>query len=294
MVVDDNNFIRQFVSAMIDESGHRAVTASEHLEALNALKQGSIDLVLMDVEIPEVDGFKLTEKIRKIYLDLIPIIFLSSNDTEDYLPRGIDVGGDDYLTKPVKQVTLTTKICTMERIVTIKGGLDRANKQLDPLTQIPNRRGIEYILTKAWVTNNLKEGDLSVLMIDIDYFKPYKYHCAHLQGNECLVKVAEVLSSSLNRATDFVARYRGEEFFIAFPYTPLEGARFKAKEILKSLENLRLENEYSTISPYVSLSTGITSSSMESTMVTEFIEQADRALYHTKEGGRNRYETYVN
>lgn len=300
LVVDDNNFIREIVSAMIEESGHSAVVANGHEQALKSLQEKTIDLVLMDVEMPEVDGFQLTEKIRKLYLNWIPIIFLSSNDTEDYLSRGIDVGGDDYLTKPVKQVILNAKIRAMERIVTMKGELDRANKQLellsnvDPLTQVLNRRGMEEMLAKAWLTNNRLSGDLSILMIDIDYFKSYNDNYGHLKGDECLANVAQVLRSSLNRATDFVARYGGEEFIIALPFTPLEGARFKAKEILKALENRKLDHEYSTVSPYVSVSIGITSSNMGSTTLMDLIEQADQALYLAKDDGRNRYGTYVN
>ena len=104
----------------------------------------------MDIEMPNMNGFELTKIIRSTYPEWVPIIFLSANDSESYLAKGIDAGGDDYLTKPVKQVVLKAKIRAMERISLMKSALDRANKQLellssmDPLTQVLNRRGLDF------------------------------------------------------------------------------------------------------------------------------------------------------
>ena len=113
LVVDDNKFIREVVSAMIIDNGHTAITANGHKQALEQLKKDTIDLVLMDIEMPEVDGFELTRMMREQHPQWFPIIFLSSNDSEEYLTKGIDAGADDYLTKPVKQVILNAKIRAM-------------------------------------------------------------------------------------------------------------------------------------------------------------------------------------
>jgi PleD family two-component response regulator len=229
LVVDDNKFIREVVSAMIIDSGHIAVVANGHVQAMAALKKENIDLVLMDIEMPEVDGFALTKMMRKEYPQWFPIIFLSANDSEEYLTQGIDAGANDYLTKPIKQVILSAKLRAMERIAKMKGALERANKQLeilssiDPLTQILNRRGLEEVLASAWKINERQKGELSILMIDIDFFKPYNDNYGHPQGDKCLVQVANTLNETLNRATDSLARYGGRRVYCCAAFYAARG-----------------------------------------------------------------------
>jgi len=300
LVVDDNRFIRQVVSAMIMDSGHTAITADGHHKALFELKKENIDLVLMDIEMPDVDGFELTKMIRKVHHQWFPIIFLSSNDSEEYLTKGIDAGADDYLTKPVKQVILSAKIRAMERILKMKGELDRANKQLeilssiDPLTQVLNRRGLEEVLEDSWLVNKRQKAELSILMLDIDFFKPYNDNYGHPQGDKCLVQVAAILNDSLNRSTDSLARYGGEEFVVVLPFTPIDGARFKAKELIESLLTKKIKHEFSSVSSYVTVSIGIATKDLANNADNgnELIKQADIALYRAKEQGRNCYQVF--
>ncbi len=298
LVVDDNRVIRDIVSAMIKDSGHVPIQADGHVAALHHLETSKIDLVLMDIEMPEVNGFELTQKIRLIHPEWIPIIFLSSNDGENYLAQGIDAGGDDYLTKPVKHVILNAKIKAMERISLMKDELDRANKQLeiltsiDPLTQILNRRGFEETLITAWQHNERQKSDLSLLMIDIDFFKLYNDNYGHPKGDECLTKVANVFTQSLNRATDSIARYGGEEFVAVLPCTPVDGARFKAKDLKLSLLKEKIRHEYSTVLPFVSVSIGVSNTCFGAQTPTDLIKQADIALYKAKQDGRNGYALF--
>jgi PleD family two-component response regulator len=183
----------------------------------------------MDIEMPEVDGFALTKMMRKEYPQWFPIIFLSANDSEEYLTQGIDAGANDYLTKPIKQVILSAKLRAMERIAKMKGALERANKQLeilssiDPLTQILNRRGLEEVLASAWKINERQKGELSILMIDIDFFKPYNDNYGHPQGDKCLVQVANTLNETLNRATDSLARYGGRRVYCCAAFYAARG-----------------------------------------------------------------------
>jgi diguanylate cyclase (GGDEF)-like protein len=304
LVVDDNKFIREVVSAMIIDSGHVAVTANGHEQAMAALKKERIDLVLMDIEMPEVDGFALTKMMRKEYPQWFPIIFLSSNDSEDYLTKGIDAGADDYLTKPIKQVILSAKIRAMERIAKMKGALERANKQankqleilssIDPLTHILNRRGLEEVLASAWQKNERQQGELSILMIDIDFFKPYNDNYGHPQGDKCLVQVADTFNETLNRSTDSLARYGGEEFMVVLPFTPVDGARFKAKELSLALRSKKIKHQYSAVFPYVTASIGIATTTATDHLANadELIKQADIALYQAKEQGCKRCQVF--
>ena len=279
---------------MIEDSGFKAVCASGHVEALAILESSNIDLILMDIEMPEMNGFELTKIIRSTYQEWMPIIFLSANDSESYLSKGIDAGGDDYLTKPVKQVVLAAKIRAMARISQMKSALQRANKQLeelssiDPLTQLLNRRGLDNMLNIAWDKNITDDAEFSLLMLDIDCFKFYNDNYGHQQGDKCLTQVANVFNFTLDHSTDVIGRYGGEEFIIALPYTPIAGARFKAQEIINALLAEKIEHKYSTVLPYVSVSIGISSTSLGAKNIGELIEQADLALYQAKANKRNQ------
>jgi len=294
LVIDDSSYQRQIIIAMIEDSGFKAECANGHIEALEILSKNNIDLILMDIEMPEMNGFELTKIVRSTYPEWMPIIFLSANDSENYLAKGIDAGGDDYLTKPVKQVVLAAKIRAMERISLMKSALDRANRQLevlssiDPLTQLLNRRGLDNMLDAVWKKNVADDAELSLLMLDIDCFKFYNDNYGHQKGDDCLAKVANVFRGVLDHSTDVIGRYGGEEFVIALPYTPISGARFKAQEIIKALLAEKIEHKYSTVIPYVSVSIGVSSTSFGAKHTGELIEQADLALYQAKANKRNQ------
>lgn len=294
LIVDDSSVMRNIISQMIEKSGHNAVVAENHIQTMKSLRIQRVDLILMDIEMPLVDGFKLTQMIRKKINYWIPIIFLSSNDSDDYLSKGIDCGGDDYLTKPVNEVILNAKVRAMARIALMQSELDDLNQQLailtniDPLTQVMNRRGLEEFMTKSWQINYRQKSELSLLMLDIDFFKPYNDNYGHLQGDKCLQEFAKLLMKSINRASDAVVRFGGEEFIIILPFTPISGARFKAQEIITLLKSAEIKHDFSSVAPYITASIGITSTSLQARDHHELIKQADTALYHAKEQGRNQ------
>lgn len=299
LVVDDDRFIREIISAVIADAHHSSVSAADGDEALVLLEQGDIDLVLMDVEMPGRNGFELTREIRRRFPDdWFPIIFLSGQSDEKHYEIGIDAGGDDYLTKPVSPIVLKAKIMAMERIARMKKALDAANARLeklsamDPLTKISNRRDLEQNLLKEWKRNKREEAELSALMLDIDYFKPYNDNYGHQQGDECLKQVAKLLSKQLNRSHDLVARYGGEEFVIILPKTAIDGAITIADNILKMLEQKALPHEYSGVASHITMSIGISSTKAGAETPTALLKQADQALYQAKEQGRNRYQVY--
>jgi diguanylate cyclase (GGDEF)-like protein len=297
LVVDDSSYQRQLIIAMIEDSGFKAVCANGHKEALALLTKNSVDLILMDIEMPDMNGFELTKIIRSTYPEWMPIIFLSANDSEVYLAKGIDAGGDDYLTKPVKQVVLAAKIRAMERISLMKSALDQANKQLevlssiDPLTQVLNRRGLDFMLNNLWQDNIKEKAELSLMMLDIDCFKLYNDNYGHQKGDDCLAQVSSIFKQALDQSNGVIGRYGGEEFIIALPYTPIASARFKAQEIINALLSAKITHQHSTVLPYVSVSIGISSSSSAAD-IKALIKQADDALYQAKANKKNQYAVF--
>ena len=158
----------------------------------------------------------------------------------------------------------------------------------DPLTGIPNRRYFDDVLKQEWHRSIKFEQPLSLLMIDIDYFKGFNDFYGHLQGDECLIKVAEQLRNQLRKDRDFFARFGGEEFVVLLPNTKAEEAGIVADKLRAAIEQLNYPHELSEVADVVTVSIGITSQVGSTALtITEFINQADQALYVVKNTVRN-------
>lgn len=164
----------------------------------------------------------------------------------------------------------------------------------DGLTGIANRRYFDEILTKEWSRCARHSKPLSLIILDIDYFKKYNDSYGHLGGDECLKKVAAMFEMVLKRPTDLVARYGGEEFAIILPEVPVEGAQIVAENLRVTVENLQLPHISSKISECITISLGVASivpnKLIDSKML---ISAADKALYKAKREGKNRVGIYT-
>ena len=170
--------------------------------------------------------------------------------------------------------------------------LDRAKSQiyLNSLTGIYNRRYFDETLSFFMHILSRNNSYLSVLMLDVDYFKQYNDTYGHHSGDDCLKKVASILLKSLARKEDFVVRYGGEEFAIVLPNTNEQGARFIAENILQNIHTANILHKQSPIADHITLSIGITSSKTCYTQTKDdYTKRADEALYVSKHNGRNRY-----
>jgi len=173
--------------------------------------------------------------------------------------------------------------------------LERLNRKLevlsfsDGLTGIHNRRAFDEILKKEWNRARRNKNELSLIMVDIDYFKLYNDNYGHSAGDKCLKLVAKALSAAFKRETDIVARYGGEEFAILLPETNAKGAQTLAEECRKSIFRLQLPHELSQADSIVTISLGVSSTVPDAgSQALSLIESADKALYQAKRNGRNR------
>ncbi|MDR2907973.1 MAG: diguanylate cyclase [Bacteroidales bacterium] len=158
-----------------------------------------------------------------------------------------------------------------------------------PLTSIYNRRFFDERANQI-IKSSQTNGQFSLLLLDIDYFKKYNDNYGHQMGDECLKTVAQILSKSIGRTGDFVARYGGEEFVIVLPYTDGEGACLIAEKIIRNMHKADILHEYSDNTNYVTLSIGVTSGIMDSSLtIDDFVKVADDMLYSSKAAGRNKY-----
>jgi len=296
LLVEDSATIRYMMSQYIEDAGHETIVAESGEQALQILDTTPVDMVIMDVEMPGLDGFETTRLIREWLGDhWIPIIFVTGKSEASSLEEGISAGGDDYLIKPVNQIILNAKVKAMERITEMRNQLAKLNRELtilsqrDGLTQLYNRRTFEEKAQALWDQSTRNKTPLTILLLDIDHFKLFNDCYGHPAGDECIRQVSGVLANCLSRSTDVVGRYGGEEFIGFLPNTHEPGAEHICELIRSNVENLDIVHRESSCSRVVTASIG--ASVINFTTGTDLqtqIARADKALYDSKLNGRNR------
>ncbi len=296
LVVEDSATLRFALDNYIRAAGHETVIAENGEKAVQIIEHTPIDMIIMDVEMPGLNGFETTRLIRESLGEhWIPIIFLTGKSEEESLEQGIAVGGDDYLIKPVSKVILHAKIKAMERIARMRTQLHELNTRLvklsqrDGLTQLYNRRTFEEKAQEAWRLATRNKEPLTILLFDIDHFKLYNDNYGHPAGDSCIQRVASALDQCFNRPGDIVARYGGEEFVVLLPNTDSKGAEHVAEIMRKQIELLGIEHQGSPGFQRVTVSIGgCTLRFTTGASLDKQLELADRALYQSKKSGRNR------
>lgn len=296
LVVEDSPTLRHAMCGYIRAENHTPIIAKSGEEALQIVDKRRIDMVIMDVEMPGLDGFEATRLIREGHNEhWIPIIFVTGKSEDESLQEGIEAGGDDYLIKPVSQVILNAKIRAMSRIIAMRDEMDKLNRTLtelsqrDDLTKLFNRRTFEEKAKDYWRTATRRKEPFTIFLLDIDHFKQFNDFYGHPAGDECIRIVADTMKNCLSRPDDLIARYGGEEFIILLPNTSEEGATHVGEHLRQSIESINIPHKSSASSDRVTVSIGgcvmnyTTGSSYE-----RQIDLADRALYEAKESGRNK------
>ncbi len=172
--------------------------------------------------------------------------------------------------------------------VTAEEALEKHAK-IDSLTQLANRRYYDLYIHDEWLRLKREKKVLSIIFIDIDFFKLYNDYYGHLAGDKCIKCVAFVLKKIIHRPSDLAARYGGEEFIITLPDTPLEGARKLAQLIQEELKKLQIPHDKSKVNQYLTCSIGVVSAIPDSNnSIEKIVEIADKAMYEAKQQGRNR------
>lgn len=305
LVVDDSRVIRMLVEECVFPMGHEVIHAENGEEALLYVKENAVDLVLMDVEMPGMNGFQVTSAIRSLdSIDWFPIIFLTTKNDDESFTSGILAGGDAYLFKPINPLRLQLTISAMERIYKMRLKLKQAEQELvyvnkklkhlamyDELTGLANRRNFDETLERQFKLAKRKKIPLSIIICDIDFFKIYNDTYGHQQGDNCLAAVAKVIGCIAGRPTDRACRYGGEEFTLILPDTNLQGGLIIAEKLRQAIESENIQHEGSKVAGCVTLSVGLAAYTGQFHSEDEILKAADDALYRAKENGRNRVES---
>ena len=180
-----------------------------------------------------------------------------------------------------------------ERLLREQAESLRSLAYVDGLTGIPNRRRLDEYLFDEFKRAMRSHASLSIIMLDVDYFKKYNDTYNHSAGDFCLQRIANAIKATLRRPADLVARYGGEEFAIILPDTPINAAMALAEDIRNHIESLSIPHETSKVAKHVTVSMGITGAQPKTKIsVDELLSQADTALYQSKKNGRNQVTIY--
>ena len=288
LVVDDQALnIQALYQAFAAD--HQVLMATSGAQALALCASKQPDLVLLDVVMPDMDGFEVCRRMKADEaLRDIPVIFVTAHNDEAAETQGLELGAVDFISKPINPKIVRARVKTH---LTLKAQSDLLRQwvYLDGLTGVHNRRYFEERLASEWARATRNGTELSAVMIDVDFFKRYNDHYGHQAGDECLRRVAASLRQGLKRPGDLVARYGGEEFVCLLPETPLDGALAFAQLLGQGVQELAIDHARSEVAAQVTVSLGVCTRSKAATgTAAELVRQANAQLYAAKSGGRNR------
>ncbi len=305
LLVDDQMMVAEGIRRMLaSEEDIEFHYCAEPKKAVAMALEIRPTVILQDLIMPDMDGYTLVNDYRaEPGTQNIPVIVLSTKEDPKDKSKAFERGANDYLVKLPDRIELVARIRAHSRsylahqaLRETQAKLEQSNAELkklsclDGLTGIANRRRLDEFLRTECLRSVRDDTPLSLILIDIDFFKPYNDHYGHIAGDECLRQVARSLDEAVQRASDLIARYGGEEFAVILPNTDLNGAERIARDLCEKIRSLEIPHEYSRVADIVTISLGVVSRvACENLSPSDLINLADAALYEAKETGRNRY-----
>jgi diguanylate cyclase (GGDEF)-like protein len=303
MLVEDTRAMAAIMAARLASFGHEVVVAENGEVAVARFGEVAPDLVLMDIEMPVMNGFQATNRIRAAEAlqqwAWTPIIFLTASDTAENLVTAIEAGGDDFMAKTVPEAVLQAKMKALGRIALLRERLSVANRKLeeqaslDGLTGLCNRRYMDLRFDLAWSEASRLGQPFGLLMIDVDNFKKYNDHYGHQDGDDCLRGVARAIAAAVEACgvrDAFAARYGGEEFAVVLPRAAAGMVQATADAVLQAVRGCAIPHEKNAEWGRVTVSLGGAWRDVARGEVPALFREADGRLYQAKAAGRNRAE----
>jgi two-component system cell cycle response regulator len=293
LMVEDSRVSLEVYAQRLERRGYQVATAISAEEARVELEAGLPELILLDVFMPKVSGFEFVRELRADPKTArIPIILISALSDTQHIVEGLELGANDYVTKPIVMPILTARMEALLRSSELVRRLEVQTELLsklaafDDLTGVYNRRSMFHHL-EAELSRCRRYGrSLGVLMADIDHFKRVNDEHGHLVGDQALRWVATTLQNEL-RSMDFLCRYGGEEFCAILPETNRPGVARAGERLRAAIERTLFEHDGIQMSLSVSIG-GASWAAEESTEFPDLLARADAALLEAKRGGRNQ------
>lgn len=312
LLVEDDQGHAKLVKLAFRDYGDRytLATAVNLKEAREYLSVKCPSIVVADLMLPDGRGLDLLKP--KVEEPPFPLVLMTSHGDERVAVEAMKAGALDYVVKSADTMKAMPRVvqrvlrewghirrrrAAEKELLRLNDELKKANKKLaelanlDALTGVANRRNFMEIFEKEWKRAIRSKQPLSLIMIDVDFFKAYNDTYGHQAGDDCLKNVALLLQEEVHRTGDLLARYGGEEFVVILPDTDREGTAAVAERLRAKVESARAPHEASTISDYVTISLGTATIAPKGRRSSDaLITAADEALYKAKRNGRNRFE----
>ena len=250
----------------------------------------SPDMVLLDSDLTNADTYEICTTLKdNPKTQNISIVLFSTSEDPKYEVKAFDVGANDFFALPRPPEVIKARIRVLLRNKRVTDLLEQFSR-LDSLTEIPNRREFDRLLEKEWMNARRIHAPLSLILLDVDFFKRYNDNYGHLDGDQCLKELAQIIEKSIRRPHDTVARYGDEEFVVILPNTDINGAIKVAEQIQNNLKSEPITHEFSDVENHITVSQGISSITPHGKFnPLNLLDAADNALYSAKENGRNCY-----
>jgi diguanylate cyclase (GGDEF)-like protein len=291
LIVDDMAANIEILAGILN-SEYEILFATSGKEALEIATEQVPDLILLDVIMPGMDGYQVCRELkRREKTKDIPIIFVTANSQEEDESRGFEEGVVDYIIKPVRPSIVKARVRIHLELKRYRDHF-KTLSTIDGLTGIANRRKFDETLEIEWRRARRNQRPLSLIMMDIDFFKAYNDHYGHSAGDECLRKLSAGIAQVYHRPADLFARYGGEEFVLLLPEIDSGGAVQMAQRVQDKIKLVRVAHGYSQAADYVTLSMGVASiiPNDDQTQL-DLINSADELLYAAKRNGRNQIKS---
>jgi len=291
LIVDDDPSSLLMLSHIL-QMEYNVYEASDGASAIVAAEKYLPDLILLDIVMPDMDGYQVFTALQESEkTEHIPVIFVTGLNNNNDEKKGLRLGAVDFINKPCDQIIVKLRVRHQIQIINQLRTIEHLS-MMDQLTEIPNRRNFDARLHLEWGRAIREKVSMSLLMIDVDHFKDYNDTYGHQQGDKALCMVAQTITQTLKRTSDFAARWGGEEFVVLLPNSDSAGGLEIGEKIRKNLEEMSLACSNGDLTK-LTASIGVNTHTPTSSCSTdEFILAADRALYRAKNTGRNRVCLY--
>jgi diguanylate cyclase (GGDEF)-like protein len=288
LVADDDPVNRQVLAELLKPE-YTVLLAKNGAQALDRAARHAPDLVLLDVMMPDMDGYEVLRRLRADpHTERISVIFISGLDQPEDEANGLKMGASDYIAKPFNATVVMARVALHLQLVRQRSMLERL-ANIDGLTELANRRRFDELSALEWQRARRNGAPLSLAMRDIDCFKQYNDLYGHPAGDRALRAVARTAGTWLRRPADVAARYGGEELVLLMPETAAAHARAVVDDLRAAIAALDIAHAASTAGATVTVSIGgATLGQGGSESAAELFEAADTQLYRAKQDGRNR------
>jgi diguanylate cyclase (GGDEF)-like protein len=288
LVADDDPINRQVLAELLKPE-YTVLLAKNGEQALERATRHAPDLVLLDVMMPDMDGFEVLRRLRAHPATAqMAVIFISGLDRPEDEANGLKAGAADYIAKPINATVVMARVALHLQFVRQRRMLERL-AHIDGLTELANRRRFDELYALEWERAQGNGRPLSLALLDVDAFKQYNDHYGHPAGDRALRAVARAARASLRGPADLAARYGGEELVLLLPDTDAAQAREMVGGLCAAIASLELAHAASLVAPMLTVSVGgVTMDSRAAESAAALFEAADEQLYRAKDAGRNR------